>query len=97
LGPRDKIKIATDQCLIYIILRSIKDLKLYVGTCLGEPEDRLKIHNEGGVKSTKYRKPFEIVYAEFFETLPGARKKEWMLKYTPWGGKLKKKLAIAKT
>ena len=77
------------------ILKSLKDQKLYVGTCI-DMEKRLGRHNKGLVKSTKYRKPLILAYNEYFETLSQARKREWKLKYTPWGGKLKKEL-LSKT
>lgn len=74
------------------ILKSLKDKNLYVGTC-NVLDVRLNNHNRGLVRSTKHRRPFILVYDEEFNTLSEARKKEWKLKYTPWGGKLKKKLA----
>jgi len=74
------------------ILRSLKDKKLYVGTT-NNPKRRLLNYNSGKVKSTKSRRPLIIVWLKFYKTLSEARRKEWELKYTPWGGKLKKKLA----
>ena len=55
-------------------------------------EKRIVTHNGGKVKSTRFRRPLRLVYSEFFKSLSEARKKEWALKYTPWGGKLKKLL-----
>ena len=74
------------------ILRSLKDNKLYVGVTV-DINQRLNKHNKGQVKSTKHRRPFILVYKQIFETRSEARKKEWQFKCTPWGGKLKKKLA----
>src|SRR3989344_8712333 len=74
------------------ILRSEKDKNLYVGTCSDNVEKRLQQHNQGRVRSTRLRRPFSLLYNEYFKTLFEARKKEWELKYTPWGGKLKKEL-----
>ncbi len=74
------------------ILKSLKDNKLYVGTT-NNLEKRLLDHNSGKVKSTKSRRPLELVWSKTFNTLSDARKNEWKLKCTPWGGKLKKKLA----
>ncbi len=74
------------------ILKSLKDNNLYIGTCSTTIEDRIKKHNDGLVKSTKHRKPFVLAFSQYFNTLSEARKKEWELKYTPWGGKLKKEL-----
>jgi putative endonuclease len=78
-------------CYLYI-LKSFKDGKLYVGVAKNF-QKRLRQHNLGLVRSTKSRRPLALIYTEKFSTLSEARKKEWELKCTPWGGKLKKKLA----
>ena len=74
------------------ILESLKDGHLYVGTT-DFLDDRMDKHNKGYVKSTRNRRPFVLVFSEEFKTLSEARKFEWRLKYTPSGGKLKKRLA----
>lgn len=76
---------------VYII-KSLKDLKLYVGVT-SNLEKRIQDHNCGRVKSTKSRRPFILVHSEEYSTLSEARKREWFLKYTPQGGKLKRRLA----
>ena len=81
----------TNMAYCYI-LRSIKDYNLYVGSTTLDPTARLAIHNAGKVRSTKTRRPFILVYSQAFNTFSDARKFEWQLKYTPWGGKLKKQL-----
>ena len=73
------------------ILKSLKDSNLYVGTAI-DLEERVQKHNKGYVRSTKHRRPFELVYKKYFDTLSEVRKEEWKFKYTPWGGKLKKEL-----
>ena len=45
------------------VLRSIKDGGFYTGFTKNLRK-RLEIHNKGKVKSTKYRRPFELVYFE---------------------------------
>lgn len=74
---------------LYHILKSEKDEKLYVGTAK-DLSARLKKHNDDLVRSTKHRRPFKLVHSKKFDTLAEARKYEWELKYTPWGGKLEK-------
>ena len=69
----------------------MKDGKGYVGTAKNVKK-RLGQHNSGRVKSTKHRRPFTIVHVEKFKTLSKARKREWFLKCTPQGGKLKRKI-----
>ncbi len=74
------------------ILKSQKDGKLYVGAT-DNVEARVAKHNKGQVQSTMSRRPLTLVFSKEFETLGEARKFEWMLKNTPGGGKLKKRLA----
>lgn len=74
------------------ILKSQKGNRLYVGVT-NDIEGRLIKHSKGQVKSTKSRRPFTLVFKKEFPMLGEARKYEWMLKYTPGGGKLKKRLA----
>jgi len=45
------------------VFQSKKDHKFYIGYT-GDLEKRLSEHNEGKVKSTKNRTPFELVYFE---------------------------------
>ncbi|MDO8644393.1 MAG: GIY-YIG nuclease family protein [bacterium] len=61
------------------VLRSLKDGRCYTG-CTRDVSERLKRHNAGRVKSTKYRKPLEIVHVEEYRTLSEARIKESLLK-----------------
>ncbi len=53
---------------------------------------RLEDHNRGRVKSTKHKRPWILIHSEAHETLSDAKKREWFLKCTPQGGKLKKKI-----
>jgi len=54
------------SCMYYIyILKSKKDGR----TCVGYTnnlEERLKKHNSGQVKSTKYRQPLKLLFSEEF-------------------------------
>ncbi len=62
------------------VLRSLADGGHYVGmtgTCV---EERLARHNAGRVKSTKGRRPFELLHAEEFATRTDARVREKFLK-----------------
>ena len=76
------------------ILRSLKDKKLYIGVS-SSPEKRLIEHNKGKSKSTKYRKPFVLIYTEEFETKREAYKREWFVKNTGKGNiELRKRLVM---
>jgi len=57
------------------ILQSLKDGKTYVGYTY-EIEQRLKKHNLGQVRSTKYRRPLKLLFVEKFETEKEAKKRE---------------------
>ena len=56
-------------------LRSAKDGYLYVGIS-SNPDKRLKQHNLGMTKSTKSRRPFEIIYQKECKDRLDARNKE---------------------
>lgn len=62
------------------ILKNKKDSQLYLGSTT-DLRKRLKEHNEGKVFSTKFRKPFELVYYyEAYKSESDARKREANLK-----------------
>ena len=61
------------------ILRSERNGRYYIGYS-ADPERRLKEHNEGKVKATKYGRPWVLVYAEQFEDSTTARRREYKLK-----------------
>jgi putative endonuclease len=47
------------------ILFSEKDHILYIGFTTNL-RNRIKKHNEGGVKSTAYRRPLKVIFMEFY-------------------------------
>lgn len=61
------------------VLRSLKDLKLYVGKTK-DPKRRIKEHNAGKVIATKSRKPFELVFYEAFKHKTDAGRDELFFK-----------------
>ncbi|EKE20490.1 MAG: hypothetical protein ACD_7C00555G0002 [uncultured bacterium] len=64
--------------IVYLLL-SKKDFKTYVGST-DNIERRFQEHTSGKVKSTKNRRPLEIVYQETFSSLLEARIREKHLK-----------------
>lgn len=64
---------------------------MYIGTT-DNIERRLKQHNAGRSKSTKFRTPFILIYKETFKTRGEAMKREWYFKNTGEGNKLMRKL-----
>lgn len=61
------------------ILKSLKDLNHYVGIS-HDPEERLKQHNSGKTSSTKFRRPFILLYTEEYFSMAEAREREKYLK-----------------
>ena len=65
------------------ILKSSKDQRLYIGYT-SNLELRYKEHCEGLVKSTKNRRPLELIYYEAYKQEKDAQNRE---KYLKGGGK----------
>ena len=64
------------------VLRSSKDLRLYIGMT-DDVVARVAKHNKGGVPSTRYRRPLNLVYREKVPTRIEARNREKFLKSGP--------------
>ncbi|MFH1428077.1 MAG: GIY-YIG nuclease family protein [Patescibacteria group bacterium] len=74
------------------VLLCLKDNKLYIGWT-DDLKNRFKKHNEGKVESTKYRKPFILIYYEACLSKEAAIKREKYFK-TGFGRRfLKNRLA----
>jgi len=67
------------------VLRSRIDKKLYIGHS-SDVNKRLIEHNFGKVQSTKYRRPFDLLYFKEFMTQSEARWQERQWK-SAWGHK----------
>ena len=79
--------------LVYI-LQSEPNGKFYIGST-GNLAERLKRHNGGRSKATKFGIPWKLVYTENFESRSEAIKREMEIK--SWKSHLKaEKLIIAK-
>jgi len=65
------------------VLRSLKDLNLYVGFTTNI-NNRLEEHNKGRVSSTMSRTPLELIYWEGCLNQQDATRREKYLK-TAWG------------
>lgn len=57
------------------VLRSLKDSKLYIGFT-SDLKRRFKEHNNGESKSTKSRRPFELLYYEAHKSKKDALRRE---------------------
>lgn len=75
------------------ILKSLKDQNLYIGST-NNLKRRILEHNSGKVFSTKYRRPFKLVYCELYKSESDARKREHNLKLNGRAlGQLKRRIA----
>lgn len=61
------------------ILKSLKDNSFYVGSTR-DLDGRIKKHNKGQVKSTRNRRPFQLVYFEEMDTYSAAYNREKQIK-----------------
>jgi putative endonuclease len=61
------------------VLQSRVDKNIYIGVT-ADLRKRLKEHNLGETKSTKGRKPFELIYYEAYKDKRDATKREYNLK-----------------
>ena len=63
------------------VLQSLKDKNYYIGYT-NDLKKRVKEHNSGKVTSTKYRKPFKLIYYEASKNRQDAIHREKYLKTT---------------
>lgn len=52
---------------------------MYIGST-GDLKKRFEMHNSGKIYSTKFRRPFEIIYYEAYKAEKDVRKREQNLK-----------------
>ena len=78
LAGGDEIADSENMYSIYII-KSLNKEWYYVGHTQNK-NTRLKYHNGGRVKSTKFYAPFALVYSEEFKTKSEAFKREQQIK-----------------
>ena len=74
------------------ILKNLKS-KYYTGITELSPEERLERHNNGDVYSTKWGRPWKVIYTEKFNTMEEAREREKQIKSWKGGNAFKKLLA----
>ena len=61
------------------VLKSKKDGHIYTGST-SKLAERVKSHNNGKVRSTKSRRPLELIYSEQHNSVTSARQRENFLK-----------------
>ena len=75
------------QYSVYVLF-SQKDKKLYIGST-SNLKNRLTDHFQGGTKSTAPRRPFKLVFCEYFVAKKDALRREKYFKTTPGKKSLK--------
>ena len=73
------------------VLESKKDSELYIG-CTQDIDQRMIYHKTGRVKSTKYRRPLQLIYIESFQDKHRAFNTERFYKTAKGKRVLKKKM-----
>lgn len=73
------------------VLQSLKDHKFYIGSS-SDLKERLTDHFHGKVKSTSFRRPFKLIFCEFFVSKKDALRREDYFKTT--AGKKSLKLIL---
>ncbi|KKR78349.1 MAG: Excinuclease ABC C subunit domain protein [Candidatus Curtissbacteria bacterium GW2011_GWA1_40_9] len=76
------------------VLKSLKDKKHYIGST-SDLKIRLEKHNQGLVKSTKHRRPLELIYAEAYKTNKASRQREFTIKKMKGGIQFKQLINTA--
>ena len=61
------------------VLFSLKDGRLYISYTT-DLDQRVRTHADGGVISTKFRRPFRLIYCEFHSSEIDARRRETYFK-----------------
>ena len=64
----------------FYIIQSEKEPDYFYKGSTGDLRNRLKLHNDGEVKSTKPRRPWKLVYYEAFVSEKAARLRESSVK-----------------
>jgi putative endonuclease len=66
--------------MFYIyVLKSLKDRNFYIGYSTNLKQ-RFEYHQKGYVKSTKARRPFELIFYEAYKSVTDAKRREKYLK-----------------
>ena len=81
------------KCYLYILKNSKNSY--YTGITKLFLIERLRKHNNGDVKSTKFCRPWQLIYTESFDNFQLARKREKQIKSWHGGNAFKKLLAKA--
>ncbi len=86
------IVLITMQFFYVYVLKSLRDGRWYIGSTQ-DLKQRLKMHNSGAVKSTRVRRPFQLVFYEAYPDRRDARRREGYFKTSKGKSTLKVMLA----
>jgi len=62
------------------IIQSLRNGSYYVGSTMNL-KSRIRFHNSGRVKATKYKGPYKLVFCQPFDKIELARKAELKIKH----------------
>jgi len=80
----------------YVYVLRCNDLRLYIGSTRNL-DKRIEVHRQGRVKTTKGRRPVQLIYTEEFETYSEARRREIFLKSGTGRDWIKTKLGLSQS
>jgi len=85
------------QIIMYYtyVLKSQRDKKFYIGYS-ADLKNRFKQHQNGEVKSTKYRRPLELIFYEAFKNQQDALRRERYFKTEKGKSSLKQIIRFSK-
>ncbi len=88
LAPPRRGEVNYNMWYVYI-LKSLKDEKYYIG-CTDNLERRIDQHNRGENSSTRFRRPFELIYTETYANSSIAYSREKKIKRYKGGNTFRK-------
>ncbi|MFH1966805.1 MAG: GIY-YIG nuclease family protein [Patescibacteria group bacterium] len=78
-APRSTAGRSQVQNVLFLYFTISKNNSYYYGST-NNLQKRLKEHNNGETKATRYKRPWKLVYFEEYKTLSEARKREYQVK-----------------
>ena len=76
---RRQVTVRTKPMFYLYLIKSTRYDWVYVGST-SDLENRLREHNTGAVRSTKFRRPYILIHSETFDNMRDARRREKNIK-----------------
>ena len=81
--------------MVFLYILQNKYKKHYIGITSLSPNERLRRHNKGDVRSTRLGRPWKLIYIERFDSVQETRKREKKIKSWKGGNAFKKFISKA--